>query len=69
MINKKFWVDARFFFFFTAFRAALGPIQPLIQWVPEAFPTGVNPQNSPPSSAEVELYLHSIVCFHGIVLN
>jgi len=56
------------FIFTTAFRTALEPTQPPIQWVPGAFSLGVKlpgreADHSPPSSAEViecvELYLHS----------
>jgi hypothetical protein len=56
------------FFFTTAFRTALGPTQPPIQWVPGTFSLAVNrpgreADHSPPSSAEVkewvELYFHS----------
>jgi hypothetical protein len=56
------------FLFSTASRTALGPAQPLIQWVPGALSLGVKrpgceADHSLPSSAEVkewvELYLHS----------
>jgi hypothetical protein len=56
------------FLFTTAFRTALEPTQPPIQWVPGALSLGVKQpgreaDHSPPSSAEVkewvELYLHS----------
>jgi hypothetical protein len=56
------------FLFTTAFRTALGPTQPPIQWVPRALSLGIKrprceADHSPPSSAEVEewvdLYLHS----------
>jgi hypothetical protein len=56
------------FLFTTAFRIALGPTQPPIQWVPRILSLGVKrlgceADHSPPSSAEVkecvELYLHS----------
>jgi hypothetical protein len=67
-----------FFLFTTASRTALGPTQPPIQWVPEAFSLGVKrlwreADHSPPSSAEVkewvELYLHSPIRLHGVVLS
>jgi hypothetical protein len=57
-----------FFFFTTASRTALGPTQPLTQWVPGALSLGVErprreADRSPSSSAEVkecvELYFHS----------
>jgi hypothetical protein len=54
--------------FTTAFRTALGPTQPPIQWVPGTLSLGIQrpgreADHSPPYSAEVkecvELYLHS----------
>jgi hypothetical protein len=47
------------FLFITAFRTALGPIQPPIQWVSGFLSLGVKPpgreaDHSPPSSAEVK---------------
>jgi hypothetical protein len=56
----------------------LGPTQPPIQWVPGDLSFGVKQvrceaDHSPPSSAEVkecmELYLHSPICLHGMVLS
>jgi hypothetical protein len=52
---------------------ALGPTQPPIKWVPGALSLGVKrpgreAHHSPPSSA-VELYLHSAICLHGVVLS
>jgi hypothetical protein len=54
-----------------------GATQPPIQWVPGAFPGVKRPgrevDHSPSSSAEVkewvELYLHSPIRFHGMVLS
>jgi hypothetical protein len=55
-----------------------GPTQPPIQWVPGAVSVGVKrpgreADHSPPSSADVkecvELYLHSSVLLHGVVLS
>jgi hypothetical protein len=66
------------FLFTPASRTALGPIQPPIQGVPGALSLGVKrpgrePDHSPPSSAEVkewvELYLHSPMRLHGVVLS
>jgi hypothetical protein len=66
------------FLFTTAFRTALGPTQPPIQWVLGALSLGVKrpereADHSPPSSAEVkecvELYLHSPIRLHGLVLS
>jgi hypothetical protein len=74
----RFPVRAGNFFFTTASRTALGPTQPPIQWVPWALSLGVKrpgskADNSPPSSAEfkecVELYLHSPIRLHGVVLS
>jgi hypothetical protein len=47
------------FLFTTAFRTALGPIQPVIQWVPGALTlrvkrSGRETDHSPSSSAEVK---------------
>jgi hypothetical protein len=66
------------FSFHTAFRPALGPTQPPIQWVPGAVSLGVKrpgreADHSPPSSAEVkewvELYLHSPIRLSGVVFS
>jgi hypothetical protein len=66
------------FLFTTASRPALGPIQPPIQWVAGALSLGVKrpgreADHSPPSRAEVkecvELYLHSPIRLHGVVLS
>jgi hypothetical protein len=62
----------------TASRTALGSTQPPIQWVPGALSLGVKRPGreadySPPSTAEVkewvELYLHSPIRLHGVVLS
>jgi hypothetical protein len=56
------------FVFITAYRTALGPTQPPVQWVPGSLSLGVKlagreADHSPPSSAEVKqcvvLYFHS----------
>jgi len=66
------------FLFTTASRPALGPTQPPIQWVPGSLSLGKQrpgheADHSPPSYAEikecVELYLHSPVRLHGVVLS
>jgi hypothetical protein len=60
--------ELRIFLFTTAFRMAVGPTHPPIQWISEALSLGVKllgreADHSPPSSAEVkesvELHLHS----------
>jgi hypothetical protein len=60
------------FLFTTASRTALGPSQPPIQWVGVMRP-GREADHSPPSGAEikeyVELYLHSPIRLHGVVLR
>jgi hypothetical protein len=66
------------FLFTTAFRTALGPAQFPIQWIIGAPSLGIKrpgreADHSPTSSAEikecVELYLHSPIRFHGVVLS
>jgi hypothetical protein len=68
------------FIFTTAFRTALGPTQPPIQWVPDALSVGLKrpgreADHSPPSTAEVkewvELYLQSLnmPLWHGAQLK
>jgi hypothetical protein len=65
------------FLFSTSSRPALGFIQPPIQWVPgDLSPGEKRPEreadHSPPISAEVkkvDLYIHSFIRLHGIVLN
>jgi hypothetical protein len=66
------------FLFTTASRKVLGPTQPPIQWVSEALTLGVErlgreAEHSSPSRSDVkkcvELYLHSPIRRHGVVLN
>jgi hypothetical protein len=66
------------FLFDTLSRPALGPIQSPIQWAPGVLSLGVKwlgreADHSPPSSAEdikcAELYLHSPIRLHGVVLS
>jgi hypothetical protein len=66
------------FLFDTMSRPALRPTQPPIQWVLgapslEVKRPGGEADRSPPSSAEVkecaELYLHSPIQLHGVVLS
>jgi hypothetical protein len=74
----RFPAGAGSFLFTTASRTALGPTQPLIQWVPGAHSMGVKrpgrgADNSPLSGTEVkervELYLHSPIRLHGVALS
>jgi len=67
----------RIFLLTTTSRPALGPTLPHIQWVPEAFSLevkrlGCESDHLPPCSAYVkewvELYLHSPIRLHGVVL-
>jgi hypothetical protein len=66
------------FIFAKASRPSLGPTQPPIQWVPGALSLeikrpGPEADHSPPSNVEVkecvELYLHSTIRLHGVVLS
>jgi hypothetical protein len=59
-------------------RPALGSTQPPIQWVPGALSPGVNrtgreADHSPPNKCGVQenmdLYIHSPIRLHGVVLN
>jgi hypothetical protein len=75
----QFLAGAGNFLFTTMSRTAVGPTQPLIQQVLGALSLGVKQlghatDHSPPSSAKVkqasmELYLHSPIYLHGMVLN
>jgi hypothetical protein len=65
-------------FLFTASRPALGPTQLRMQRITVAFSLEIKRQgseadHSPPSSAEVEecveIYLHSPIRLHGVVLG
>jgi hypothetical protein len=56
------------FLFTTDFRNVLGPIQPLIQWVPRTLSVrvkrpGREADHSPPSSAEVKEYVELYLNF------
>jgi hypothetical protein len=68
------------FLFSTSSRPALGSTKPTIQWVPGALFPGVKrpareAHHSPPASGRgqenmlVDLYIHSPIRFHGVVLN
>jgi hypothetical protein len=74
----RFPAGAGKFLFTTASITALGPIQPPIEWVPGALSLGIKrpgreADHSHSSSAEVkecvELYLHSPIRLHGVVLS
>jgi hypothetical protein len=64
------------FLFFITSRAALGPTQHPVRWVPGAVSPGVR-QPGPeaedfhlvPRLRVVELHLHSYIRLHGVVLN
>jgi hypothetical protein len=73
----RFPTGTKGFVFFTASRPALRLTQPPIQWVSEAISPGLKwlereADHSPhlvPRSRIKELYLHSLVCLHGVGLN
>jgi hypothetical protein len=61
------------FLFFTSSRLAMGPTEPPIQWIPGVHSPGVKrsereADHSPPTSAEVNLYIHSPCAFMGSCL-
>jgi hypothetical protein len=66
------------FLFTTASGAALGPARPPVRWVPGTLSLGVkrpgreadhSPQSSDEIKGWVELYLHSPIRLHGVVLS
>jgi hypothetical protein len=65
------------FLFPTASSPTWGPTQPHIQWIPAALSLGVKwldvklttDLHIMARSKKLELYLHSPICLHGIVLN
>jgi hypothetical protein len=66
------------FLFTTASRTVLEPTQPPIQWVPGDLSVAVkrpeleidhSPTSSPEVKERVELYLHSPIRLHGVVLG
>jgi hypothetical protein len=58
------------FFFSTSSRSNLGPIQPLIQWVPGALSSEVKRQGRECRGQEnVDLYIRPSSRLHGVVLN
>jgi hypothetical protein len=70
-------VPVRSTIFFSPGRPDRSGAQPLIQWVPGAVSPGLKRQereadHSPPASAgqeNVDLYIHSNIRLHGVVLN
>jgi len=78
MIGVRIPVGLGIFLFSTPSRPALGPTKSAIQWVPGALSLGVKrpgreADQSSPSSAEVkecvELYFHTPIRLHGVVLG
>jgi len=53
-IRAQFPAGAGIFLFTTVSRLALGPIQPLIQWIPGDVSPGPEADHSPSSNAEVK---------------
>jgi hypothetical protein len=78
MIGVRFPAGVGIFLFDSVSRPALGPAQPPIKWVSGALSmrvkrAGREADHSPPSCSEVkecvELYIHSPVRLHGVVLS
>jgi hypothetical protein len=61
------------FHFSVSSRPALGSTQPAIKWVLGVKRQGREADHSPPTSAEVkknvDLYIHSPIRLHGVMLN
>jgi hypothetical protein len=69
----NFLAEAEIYLFSTTSRLALEPAQPLLQWIPGALSLEVKQPGheadySVPSSPKLELYLHSPIRSHGMVL-
>jgi hypothetical protein len=72
----RFPAGEEIFLYSTASRPAVGPTQPHIQWVPGALSPGVKQREVTlttyfhlvPRLRVVELYLHSPIYLHGILL-
>jgi hypothetical protein len=58
-------------FLFTSSKLALGSIQPPIQWVPGTPSPGVKRSGHEAAKVrkKVDLYIHSPICIHDVVLN
>jgi hypothetical protein len=79
------WVElspsrGKIFLLSTSLRLVLGPTQPPVQWVPQPLSWGGggkwpehDANHSPPNKCQgqeyLDLYIHSPICLHGIVLN
>jgi hypothetical protein len=71
----EFW-QKKYFLFPTTSRPVVGPLQSPVQWVARPISSGVK-RPGPEAATHllvsrlkmVELYLHSPICLHGIVLN
>jgi hypothetical protein len=69
--------EQKVFFFSIAIKLTLGPTQTTIKWVPGAISLGVNRPvlkmpahiRLVPRSRIVELYLHALIRFYGMMLN
>jgi hypothetical protein len=63
-------VGARFFVFYTSSRPSLGPTYLMgTGGSVSGDKAKLNTSKECPGQEEVDLYIHSLICLHGVVLN